>query len=267
MVHVQLNKTHEKQVLSEALREEPFTLVLSAGFFGFFAHVGFLQALEELELRPQAIIGVSAGALAGGLWSSGMSADELEAELRSLSRDKFWDPGLPIGGLLKGLKFDRLLRDLFNRQGVSQIEDCPIPFQPVAYDILEGRTVGLEKGDIVKGVRASCAMPVLFRPVRIGWRWYVDGGLHERTGLSFVEQGVPVALHYLAPRSPWSKPRRASLDPSQVLGDRPGLVIDSLPRLGPFRLGMGGEAISIARRVSRKWLAAPARPGLHALTS
>ena len=81
-------------------------------FFGFFAHVGFLQALEELELRPQAVIGVSAGALAGGLWSSGMSADELEAELRSLSRDKFWDPGLPIGGLLKGLKFDRLLRDL-----------------------------------------------------------------------------------------------------------------------------------------------------------
>ena len=50
MVHVQLNETHEKQVLSEALREEPFTLVLSAGFFGFFAHVGFLQALEELEL-------------------------------------------------------------------------------------------------------------------------------------------------------------------------------------------------------------------------
>ena len=82
MVHVQLNETHEKQVLSEALREEPFTLVLSAGFFGFFAHVGFLQALEELELRPQAVIGVSAGALAGGLWSSGMSADELEAELR-----------------------------------------------------------------------------------------------------------------------------------------------------------------------------------------
>ena len=173
--------------------------------FSDFLLVGFLQALEELELRPQAVIGVSAGALAGGLWSSGMSADELEAELRSLSRDKFWDPGLPIGGLLKGLKFDRLLRDLFNRQGVSQIEDCPIPFQPVAYDILEGRTVGLEKGDIVKGVRASCAMPLLFRPVRIGWRWYVDGGLHERTGLSFVEQGVPVALHYLAPRSPLVK--------------------------------------------------------------
>ena len=51
MVHVQLNETHEKQVLSEALREEPFTLVLSAGFSDFFAHVGFLQALEELELQ------------------------------------------------------------------------------------------------------------------------------------------------------------------------------------------------------------------------
>ena len=267
MVHLQFNESQDKSSLFEALQDEPFTLVLSAGFFGFFAHVGFLQALEELELRPKEVIGVSAGALAGGLWASGMPADELEAELKSLTRDKFWDPGLPMGGLLKGLKFHGLLADLFGRQGVSQIEDCPIPFQPVAYDILEGRTVGLEKGDIVKGVRASCAMPFLFRPVRIGWRWYVDGGLHERTGLSFVEQGAPVALHYLSPKSPWSKPRRASLDPSKVLGERPGLVIDSLPRLGPFRLGLGGEAISVARRVARKWLMSPARPGLHALTS
>ena len=265
MVHVQVSTNHHRKVLSEALREEPFTLVLSAGFFGFFAHVGFLQALEEMELRPRAIVGVSAGALAGGLWASGMSADELEAELKGLTRSKFWDPGLPIGGFLKGMRFDALLRELFERNGVTQLEDCAIPFQSVAYDLLEGRTVALEKGDAVKAVRASCAMPVLFRPVRIGWRWYVDGGLHERTGLSFVDQGTKAALHYLAPRSPWSWYRRVSLDPSELLGERPGLVIDSLPRLGPFRLGAGAEAIAVARRVSRKWLAASARPGLHAL--
>ena len=61
---------------ADELREKPFTLVLSAGFFGFFAHTGFLQTLEELELVPDRVVGASAGALAGGLWSAGLSARE-----------------------------------------------------------------------------------------------------------------------------------------------------------------------------------------------
>ena len=71
MVHLQLRETQDKRLLCEALQEEPFTLVLSAGFFGFYAHVGFLQALEELELRPQAVIGVSAGD-----WAKKKDADQ-----------------------------------------------------------------------------------------------------------------------------------------------------------------------------------------------
>ena len=82
------------------LASQPFTLALSAGFFGFFAHTGVLQALEEAGLRPRRIVGVSAGALAGGLWASGLSAAELAEELVRLRRVDFWDPGLPLGGLL-----------------------------------------------------------------------------------------------------------------------------------------------------------------------
>ena len=72
---------------AELLREEPFTLALSAGFFGFFAHTGFLSALETRGIQPHRVIGASAGALAGGLWSAGMSADVLKKELLDLKRE------------------------------------------------------------------------------------------------------------------------------------------------------------------------------------
>ena len=94
------------------LAREPFTLMLGAGFFGFFSHTGFLQALEAAGLRPRRVVGCSAGALAGGLWSSGLSGDELARELLSLRREEFWDPGLPLGGLLKGRKFNRKLQQV-----------------------------------------------------------------------------------------------------------------------------------------------------------
>ncbi len=58
------------------LASEPFTLNLGAGYFGFFAHTGVLMALEELGLRPQRIVGASAGAIAGGLWGAGLRASE-----------------------------------------------------------------------------------------------------------------------------------------------------------------------------------------------
>ena len=57
----------DRQTHADWLREQPFTLALSAGFFGFFAHAGVLRALEEQELRPARVVGASAGALSGGL--------------------------------------------------------------------------------------------------------------------------------------------------------------------------------------------------------
>src|SRR5690606_38887683 len=115
------NDDDNKQTNAAWLAAAPFTLALSAGFFGFFAHTGVLQALEEAGLSPRRIVGVSAGALAGGLWASGLSAAELAEELLRLRRDDFWDPGLPLGGFLKGGKFAAKLRSLLDARGVSQV--------------------------------------------------------------------------------------------------------------------------------------------------
>ena len=169
------------------LQSEPFTLVLGAGFFGFFAHGGLIQALEERGLRPRRVVGVSAGALAGGLWASGIPIETLRRELLELRREEFWDPGLPLGGFLKGEKFSRRLRELLG--GDRLVEDTTIPFAAVAHDVTGRRPVVMDHGPLDVAIRASCTVPFMFRPVRHRGRWLVDGGVSDRPGLSSVEPG------------------------------------------------------------------------------
>ena len=69
--------------LRDWLAESPFSLAMSSGFFGFFAHTGMLAALEEAGVLPAEVAGSSAGALVAGLWASGIDAPALEvAEYR-----------------------------------------------------------------------------------------------------------------------------------------------------------------------------------------
>src|SRR4051794_1310502 len=128
------------QTLADFLRSAPFELVLSSGFFGFYAHAGVVAALEEAELVPAGTGGSSAGAMIAGLWAAGLSAAQIRDQLFALSREDFWDPDPLLGlryyarklgarggaigralgagegdgtgvGLLRGAAFDRLLRD------------------------------------------------------------------------------------------------------------------------------------------------------------
>ncbi|MEM6296657.1 MAG: patatin-like phospholipase family protein, partial [Myxococcota bacterium] len=162
------------------LEDGPYTLMLSAGFFGFFAHTGLLRALEERGLKPQRIVGCSAGSLAGGLWASGMDAGALAAELVSLRRADFWDPGLPLGGLLRGKKFRERLRLLLTRLGVERIEQTPTTFVPIVHDVLRRVPLALQEGPIVESIVASCTVPAMFRPVWSQGRLLVDGGVSDR---------------------------------------------------------------------------------------
>src|SRR5438067_11739686 len=96
-------------LLADWLAEGPFTLVMSSGFFSFYAHTGMFGALVDAGHVPAAAAGSSAGALVGGAWAAGLEPSELAAVLSQLRRDDFWDPALGIG-LLAGRKFDALLR-------------------------------------------------------------------------------------------------------------------------------------------------------------
>jgi NTE family protein len=236
--------------LRDWLAEAPFTLGLSSGFFGFFAHAGVVTVLEEEGLRPARVVGSSAGALVGGLWGAGVPAARLRDELLALRREHFWDP-FPGAGLLRGRLFRARLEAMLP---VRTFEQCPVPVALSAFDVLGWRTAVLSTGALAPAIHASCAAPVLFQPVRIGGRLYSDGGVKDRHGLAGAPAGARVLYHHLTSRSPW---RRAS-SPALRVPDRPGLravALPGLPRLGPFRLERAAEAMDQAARGMRAALA------------
>jgi NTE family protein len=240
------------RTLRDWLSERPFTLVMSSGFFGFYAHTGVVTVLEEQGLRPTRIAGSSAGALVGGLWGAGIPATRIREELLGLRRSDFWDlwPGL---GLLRGGLFRALLERVLP---VKTFEESPVPLALSVWDLLARKTAVLERGPLAPAIHASCALPVLFHPVRHEGRLYADGGIADRPGLAGVPEGERVLYHHLTARSPWR--RRDS--PALRVPDRRGLqaiALAGLPRLGPFRLARGRDAMELAAAGVREALERP----------
>lgn len=235
--------------LRDWLREAPFTLALSSGFFGFFAHAGALGVLEEEGLLPSRLCGSSAGALAGGLWGAGVPAARLRDELLALRRPDFWDPA-PGLGLLRGRLFRQRLEALLP---VATFEESPRPLAFSAFDLGARRTVVLRSGALAPAIHASCAAPVLFQPVRVAGRLLADGGVRDRHGLAAALPGERVLYHHLTSRSPWR--RRGS--PALAIPERPGLqavATEGVTRLGPFRLARAAEALEQAAAGMRRAL-------------
>lgn len=236
--------------LREWLAAEPYTLAMSSGFFGFFAHAGVLRALEEEGLTPKAVAGSSAGALVTGSWAAGVSAETLTGELLGLERADFWDPRVPGLGLLRGRLFRERLERLLP---VPHIEQARVPITISVYDVLARRTVVRDSGPIAEAIHASCAVPLLFQPVWIGGRPHLDGGLRDRPGLAGVAPGERVLHHHLSSRSPWRRPDSPALQvPARA--DVHALVIDDLPRVSPFALDAGRRAHEQAYRATHRAL-------------
>lgn len=240
--------------LREWLASAPFTLAMSSGFFGFFAHAGFLSVLEEEGLLPARACGSSAGALVTGLWAAGMPAGRIRDELLALRREHFWDPSLGFG-LLRGELFSKRLRAAV---AVETFDQCRVPLAVSVFDVRALRTKVLSAGPLVPAIQASCAAPVLFQPVRIGGRPYLDGGIFDRPGLRGVPQGERVLFHHLVSRSPWRfrKPRPPARENMQVV------AVPDLPRVNPFRLERGPDALRRAAEGLRKALDRPVEASL-----
>ncbi|AKF08834.1 patatin-like phospholipase family protein [Sandaracinus amylolyticus] len=238
--------TRARPTLREWLHEGPFALAMSSGFFGFFAHTGVLSVLEDEGLVPSRASGSSAGALVAGAWASGVDATTLGRELEALRREHFWDPGLGAG-LLRGALFRAKLESMLPAR---RFERARVPITISTHDVAWNRTRVIDAGDLAAAIHASCAVPLMFHPVRVDGRWLVDGGVSDRPGLRGVPERERVLFHHLASRSPW----RRKNDPALEVPQRAGLValvIEDLPRVGPYRLGEGLRAMKAARDATR----------------
>ncbi len=240
--------------LREWLRETPFTLALSSGFFGFFAHCGLVTVLEDAGLLPARVAGSSAGALVGGLWAAGLDASRMRDELLRLRREDFWDPR-PGLGLLRGELFRARLEALV---GGRDFAACRVPASVSVFDMWTRRTRVLSRGALAPALQASCTFPLLFQPRWVDGRPLLDGGILDRPGLDGVPDGERVFFHHLASRSPWRGRHARSIQlPSRA--NMASLVIDGLPRVGPFRLPNGARAFERVRHVAATALDRPLR--------
>jgi NTE family protein len=240
--------------LADWLDNGPFALAMSSGFFAFYAHTGMLESLIARGAAPALVAGSSAGALVAGAWGAGLPPPALADELARLDRGAFWDPAIGAG-LLAGRKFDALLRALLP---VTELAACRVPVRISVFDIVRRRTAVLERGDLADAIRASCAVPAMFHPVWIDRRPYWDGGILDRPGLAGVPPGR-VLYHHIASKSPW----RVKLDtPRRRDEDMVTLVIDDLPRSGPFKLDAGRRALAMAREATARALDRPIVDGV-----
>lgn len=154
---------------------------LGAGGARGVAHIGFLQALEEAEIKPYCISGCSMGSVVGAAYCCGVPlkkihdvvmhlrlVDIVQSDLRFLS----------VPGIFKTDKVKKLLRKFI---GTKTFEDTEIPFRCNAADLYTGESYVFSKGDIVDAVTASSSMPTIFRPtITEDGKKLVDGGIVDR---------------------------------------------------------------------------------------
>ncbi len=158
-----------------AFMKKKMGLALSGGGARGFAHVGAIRAFAENGIHFDVIAGTSAGSLVGAALATGMSPSELEAMARRFGWLNTMRPSFAFGGMLSTAPLARLLR---RELPVHRFEDLPIPFAAVTYDVVKCEEFVLkDKGDLIAAVRASCAVPGIFEPVKLDGRILVDGGV------------------------------------------------------------------------------------------
>ena len=186
-------------------------LALGGGAAKGFAHVGVIAVLEEAGLRPDYVVGTSAGSLVAALYASGKSSAELQKTAMSKEEAAITDWMLPLvgRGVFRG---DALGRFVNESVGGRLIEDMRIPLGVVATDLGSGQAVLFQRGDTGTAVRASSAVPAVFVPVKINGRDYVDGGLVAPVPVRYARQmGAELVIAVDISTAPEDSPTKDTL--------------------------------------------------------
>jgi len=281
--------------LRQKLAGKRFGLVLSAGYFGFFGHAGFLSGLAEAGLSPSAYAGSSAGGLVGGLAAAGMAPARIIELLLDLKRADFWDPD-PLGalqsialgrghggtGLLRGRHFQALLERALP---VASIEACPTPVALAATNLSRGEVAIFRSGALAPRIVASCAYPGMFRAIELEGELFWDGGLVDKAPLLALADWDGLKLdallvHYLPSHGRASiggllayaqgldigmtiarrEHFKLQLEVAQARGLPVYVVSSELPKVSPRKLGEGASAVVAGRAAAARALAGEPLP-------
>jgi len=160
----------------EMRRAHRISLVLGSGGARGYAHIGVIEELLAQGFSIDSIAGSSMGALVGGMYAAGKldAYRDFVLPLQRLDVLRLIDWTFRGGGLIKGDRISGVLRELV---GEVRIEDLSMPYTAVAVDLDAQREVWFSRGPLFDAIRASIAIPTVFRPHRHEGRLLVDGGL------------------------------------------------------------------------------------------
>ncbi len=148
-------------------------LALGGGFARGIAHIGVLRALEKHNIPISAVTGVSSGAIMAAAMASGSDADAIQQVALSM---KFRDVARWTVSVMGLAGSDRMITFLARLLKANRFEDMRIPLGIVATDLITGKPVTFHgQGDVIVPIRASCAYPGLFLPLRHEGKLLVDG--------------------------------------------------------------------------------------------
>ena len=166
----------------------------------------------------------------------------------SVRKEDFWDPGFGFG-LVRGAKLEKILEEKIG----ADFSALKKPLRIATFDVLKRRTVVFERGPLAKVIRASCSVPLMFHPVRIDGRFYLDGGVLDKMALEGVSKDENVLCHYLDGENGYEKYERRRDEKKREQGLR-RVVLKELVRSGPGSMDRGPAIIEMAYQKTLKEL-------------
>ncbi|MCU0938655.1 MAG: patatin-like phospholipase family protein [Burkholderiaceae bacterium] len=190
-----------------AAKRPKICLVLSGGGARGAAHVGVIKVLEELRVPVDCIAGTSMGSIVGGAYATGMSVPDMEKMIAGMSVEKLFKElpprkelsfrrkaddyvnyiGPEIGtsegkttvgkGVISGVQLETVLREIARFPGYHRFDTFPIPFRAVATDLVTGKAVVFDEGELANVMRASMSVPGAVAPAEYRGMILVDGML------------------------------------------------------------------------------------------
>jgi NTE family protein len=162
--------------LTNLFDQKPYKIgiALSGGGIKGLCHAGVLKALEEHDIKPDIISGVSSGSVVGALYADGYSPDEIAHLFEDISFRQMTKIQISNGGFFR---IDAFQKFISKKLHAKTFEELKIPLRIVATDLDKGRSVTFSSGNLIDPIIASCSIPVLFSPKVIDGTHYVDGGV------------------------------------------------------------------------------------------
>ena len=148
-------------------------IALSGGGARGIAHLGVIKALDEHGIHPEIVSGTSAGAIVGGFYCTGYSPDEIFSIIIKTKLLSIFKPAFSWRGLLSMDKLANILKDHLS----TTFEGLSKPLKIAATELEQGETYYFDSGELINPILASSCLPVLFNPIEIKGRRFIDGGI------------------------------------------------------------------------------------------